>query len=650
MFKKKEVKKQPKAMPKETVSKVMNDVGNVSTWRDTILPSAFEIQRSTVNLGDVHSRVYSIYNYPSTVGIEWLRPVTLLPNTLVSIVTEPGDKVALIKSINFNIQEARVKYEEASRKSDAAAGGQAEVDYDKTKALLQRIQAENANVLNVTIYIAVYAKTETDLNKLCLDVEGILSGNSFIARTIPYMQEEGFNAFYPIAQNPYKDMTGLIMPADTFYAGLGMFPQNAINDSDGMYLGDDENGNPVFINIWSKTYGKHNMNLCVLGSSGAGKSATCKTMISHELSQGRKVIILDPEEEYIAFAKYFNGNVVDATSERINPLQLRDIPAAFDEMSKEEMEEFVKNKRKEFETAKNFYGNDKVALANATAYQGPLSLHITFLKNWFKLYQPELSDAHLALIENLLYETYDKFNIDEFSDPRDMKNEDFPILSDVYNVLLEHEKSETNEEKAKLYNEIDIYLQSCIFGSDKFMFNGYTTFDLSNKFTVFNIHRLIDSPNNIKNATFYNITSFVWLELTRNRNEQTLLDIDEAHLLINENSQTTFAFLGNLSKRARKYNAGLMLCTQQISDFLHPSVSRYGEGMLGNCATKFLMKSDGSDATRIVNLFDLNSEEEGRIKASDRGQGLLISGDTKTYIQVNIEPSVLALCKLGGGN
>lgn len=569
---------------------------------------------------------------------------------MINIVVEPGDRNELLKSIDFTVREALKNQMMAQDKDSMSQINEAQNQINKANELSQRVQAENANVSNITIYIAVYARNEAELAKICQEVEGRLSGNRFIPRAIPHLQEEGFNAFYPIAKNPYKDMTGLTMPSDVFYAGLSMFPQNAINDYDGMYLGNDAYGNPIFLNIWSKTYGKQNMNLCVLGRSGAGKSATCKTMISHELSQGRKIIILDPEEEYISFARYFEGNVVDATSERINPLQLRDIPAAFDEMSPDEMKEFVAQKRKEFESAKLFYGDDKVGLSNATAYQGPLSLHITFLKNWFKLYQPEMSDAHLALIENLLYETYAKFNIDEFSDPRDMKNEDFPIMSDLYKVLQSHEESEKDAEKKKLYSEIDIYLQSCVFGSDKFMFNGQTTFDLSNKFTVFNIHRLIDSPNNIKNATFYNITSFVWLELTKNRNEQTLLDIDEAHLLINENSQTTFAFLGNLSKRARKYNAGLMLCTQQISDFLHPSVSRYGEGMLGNCATKFLMKADGSDLQRIKNLFVLNDEEEMKIQQAQRGEGLLIAGDMKVIAQVEIEPSVLALCSLGGGN
>lgn len=602
-------------------------------------------------MGDVFYKIYTIFNYPATADIKWLRRSLInLPNTIINIVSEPGDRNELIKSIDFTVREAMKNQLMAQDKDSMSQINDAQNQIQKAQDLIQRVQGENANVSNITVYIAVYAKTETDLQKVCQEVEGRLSGSGFIPRAIPYMQEDGFNSFYPIAKNPYKDMTGLTMPSDVFYAGLSMFPQNAINDYDGLYLGDDNYGNPIFLNIWSKTYGKQNMNLCVLGRSGAGKSATCKTMISHELSQGRKVIILDPEEEYIAFAKYFNGNIVDATSERINPLQLRDIPSSFDEMSKDEMERFVTQKRAEFESAKLFYGDDRVALANATAYQGPLSLHITFLKNWFKLYQPEMTDAHLALIENLLYETYAKFNIDEFSDPRDMKNEEFPIISDLYKILQTHEASETDVEKKKLYSEIDIYLQSCVFGSDKFMFNGYTTFDLSNKFTVFNIHRLIDSPNNIKNATFYNITSFVWLELTRNRNEQTLLDIDEAHLLINENSQTTFAFLGNLSKRARKYNAGLMLCTQQISDFLHPSVSRYGEGMLGNCATKFLMKADGSDLQRITNLFVLNDEENATISRAQRGEGLLIAGDMKVFAKVQIEPSVLALCSLGGGN
>ena len=219
-------------------------------------------------------------------------------------------------------------------------------------------------------------------------------------------------------------------------------------------------------------------------------------------------------------------------------------------------------------------------------------------------------------------------------------------------AILENRKEDTNlpDFDRKVYSEILVYLKSAISGSDRFQFNGYTNVDLSNKFTVFNVSKLLSSPDNIKNAQFSNITSFFWLALTTNKEEKAILDVDEAHLFINAKSAVCYAFLGNLAKRARKYKSGLWITTQNISDFLHPDVSRYGEGILNNCGTKLLMKSDSTVLLKMSYLFNLNAGEEAMIKTSGRGQGLLIAGDMKVYASVQIEPGVLELCQAGGGS
>ena len=166
---------------------------------------------------------------------------------------------------------------------------------------------------------------------------------------------------------------------------------------------------------------------------------------------------------------------------------------------------------------------------------------------------------------------------------------------------------------------------------------------------MFNVHELLNAPDNIKNAQFANLTNYIWLELTKNKEEKCILAVDEAHLFINEKSATTFEFLGQLCKRARKYSSALWITTQNISDFLHPSVARYGEGILNNCSIRLLMKTDGTDLEKITNLFILNDGEHDLIKMATRGQGLLIAGDMRVFANIEIEPGVLKLCQAGGG-
>ncbi|MDO4500676.1 MAG: DUF87 domain-containing protein [Erysipelotrichaceae bacterium] len=627
--------KKKQNLTKTEIKKLVDDLGVTETWRDRVCPSALEFKRDSLVLEQAYCTIYSIFNYPSEVGLKWLRPISRIENTMVCIYNEKGDKSELMKSIDFSIREQQIKQAETVEKQLTAAVD-AQDKIDKTVALAQRVQADNVNIGKITIYILVYAESQDELKAICKDVEGRLSAYRFVARRIPYLMEDGFDAMNPCLENKYSEMTSLTMPLDVFYAGMGIVPSFGINDSTGIYLGFDESANPIFLDLWSKSNQKTNMNLSILGKSGSGKSATVKALMVHELSQGTKLFVLDPEEEYLALAEYFKGNIIDASGglnpdgkrSIINPLQLTDFPEELDDLSEEEIK----------------------TMKNDSDFKGSVSNRISILKGWFKLYQPELSMAHIALIEEALYETYKRKGLDETSDPRKMANEEHPILTDLGNVLKEFkEKAKEGSEEEKLYNEILIYLSSALHGSDRFLFNGHTNVDLSNKFNVFNVHKLLNAPDNIKNAQFSNLMSFIWLSLTKNRKEKSLLAVDEAHLFINKGSITTFEFLGQLCKRARKYSSGLWIMTQNISDFLHKDVARYGEGILNNSATKLIMKSDATDLQKLSDLFNLNEGETQRIKDAGVGQGLLIAGDMRVFSNIEIELSVLRLAQLGGG-
>lgn len=615
--------------------KLVQDIGIVESWRDRVCPSALEFKRDTFVLEQAYCTIYSIFNYPSEVGLKWLRPITKIENTMVCIYNEEGDKAELIKSIDYSIREQQIKQAETAEKQLTAAVD-AQDKIEKSIALAQRVQADNVNIGKITIYLLVYADTPEELRTLCKDVEGRLSAYRFVARRIPYMMEEGFDAMNPVIDNRYSEMTSLTMPLDVFYSGMGIVPSFGINDPTGIYLGFDESANPIFLDIWSKSNQKTNMNLSILGKSGSGKSATVKTLMTHELSQGTRMFILDPEEEYLSLADYFHGNIIDASGglnpdgkrSIINPLQLTDFPEELDDLSDAEI----------------------YSMKSDPDFKGSVSNKISILKGWFKLYQPELTMAHISLIEDALYETYRRKGLDETSDPRKMSNDEHPILSDLGDVLSERLKdSKEGSQEYQLYNEILIYLNSALHGSDRFLFNGHTNVDLSNHFNVFNVHKLLNAPDNIKNAQFSNLTSFIWLSLTKNRREKAILAVDEAHLFINKGSATTFEFLGQLCKRARKYTSALWIMTQNITDFLHPDVARYGEGILNNSATKLIMKSDATDLQKLSNLFNLNEGEQLRIKDAGVGQGLLIAGDMRVFSNIEIEPGVLRLCQLGGG-
>ena len=624
-----------KAKTKTESKKVVKELGDIQPWVDKVSPSLLEFKKDSFCLEQAHCAVYSIFSFPPEVGLKWLRPITMMENTIVKFCCDEGNKADLIKTIEYSIREQQIRQlENAQTKITQAVDAQDQIE--KSLELSSRIMSENVNVMNLTVYIMVFGDSEDDLKKRCKDLEGRLSGLRMVPRRFPYLQAEGFDSMNPICDNQYKDLIGLTIPNDVFYAGCGFVPSYGINDPTGMYLGFDETSNPIFLDIWSKSCNKTNSNCAIVGKSGSGKSASTKTILVNELAKGTKVYVLDPEEEYLSIAGNFNGDIIEASGSlnpdksktMINPLQLTDFPEEWDDMTEQEI----------------------LALQKKIDFQGTVSKKITWLKGWFQTYQPELRMEHLALLETALYETYKRKGCSETSDPRKMKNTDHPTMTDLGKVLAEFkENAPADSVEARIYGEILVYLRSALVGADRFLFNGYTNIDMSNPFVVFNVHSLLSAPDNIKNSQFANITSFIWLAMTKNRNERAILVVDEAHLFINDKCQTTFQFLGELCKRCRKYNGALMITTQNISDFLNPAVERYGSGILNNSSIRLIMKTDGNDLEKIADLYAFNDGEYNLIKHAQRGQGLLVAGDMRVFANIMIEPNVLKLCQAGGG-
>lgn len=618
--------------------KIVKDLdATARPWKDRVCPSVLEFDKTSFMLEMAYCTVYSIYNYPTEVGMRWLRPLSLIEGTMVCIFNEEANRDELLKNIDFSIREESIR-REAKINKEVTAAIDAQSKIDNSMALSQRLLEENVNVGRITIYIIVFAESQKQLDVQCRDVESRIAARHFTIRRIPNLMPEGFDSFMPIAENKYGEMNSIIMPLDVFYAGMGIVPSFGINDPTGLYLGYDKSANPVFLDVWKKANGRSNANMAIMGKSGSGKSALTKTLLIHELVQGTKLLILDPEREYLSLADYFDGNIIDpsggtnkdGTQSIINPLQLTDFPDIFDEkgMTKEKL----------------------IAASKSPTFRGTVTMKIGQLNEWFKTYLVNLNENHLSLIQEALYETYKRKGCTELSDPRKMKNTDHPIIADLGAVLKERAAAcDPKSWKASLYEELLLQMYPVLEGSERSMFNGYTNIDLSNPFTVFDVSNLLNMKDNVKNAQFSNITSYMWLAMTKNRDEKCILAVDEAHLFINEKSTATFEFLGQLCKRTRKYGSALWVTTQNIQDFLAPSVARYGAGILNNCAMRMLMKSDADDLEKLCAIFDLNDGEQSLIKTAGIGQGLLIAGDMRVFADVDIEPNVLKLCQMGGG-
>lgn len=72
-------------------------------------------------------------------------------------------------------------------------------------------------------------------------------------------------------------------------------------------------------------------------------------------------------------------------------------------------------------------------------------------------------------------------------------------------------------------------------------------------------HALQETGDNIKRTQYFNILTYDWEQMSRDREERVLLICDEAYLMIDRSVPQSLVYLRNVMKRARKYEAALGL-------------------------------------------------------------------------------------------
>lgn len=597
------------------------------TFLDIITPTMFQEEKDYIEVGPYYLKTMSLYTYPQENDIGWMNLFCGMKNAYVHYHVKEVNAGALISAIENTINLEKTKMLGSYSEID---DDEAMDNIDKNRELAAKIRIQNSKAINLTTNVTFFNRNLEELEKQIERENTSIKGNRFEIREMNHLQREGFESLMPICRNRFEGITGLDMPVDSWAGSIGIFPSKGLNDARGMYLGKTLSNEPVFLDIWDKSGGRINSNLVILGGSGAGKSVTAKSLLYNQLSRGDKVIILDAEEEYVPLANDLNGNVIETYGGTIepsiiNPLQLKDIPEELDGKTDREIEEIL-------QLNKNFSGS--------------LTQQIQHLKNFFKIYIPELTQKHISILEDMLFFVYNEKGITEVTDPRKLNNTDYPIMEDLYNAFStvvtnrKFKDHDLTEDELMIYTDLETYLKSAVYGTDKALFNGYTTIELNNPLTVFNVHKLLEAPSNIKSAQFYNITTFCWSILTKNRSEKTILLIDEAHLFIDRENPTVFKFLGGVAKRIRKYKGSLWIATQNIMDFLHPDVSRYGEGIITNPAIKFIMKQSTIEAGKIKELLGLNEAEVEKVVSAVHS-GLLFAGDQKIFTKVHVSPDLL---------
>ena len=125
--------------------------------------------------------------------------------------------------------------------------------------------------------------------------------------------------------------------------------------------------------------------------------------------------------------------------------------------------------------------------------------------------------------------------------------------------------------------------------------------------------------------------------------------VDEAHMLLGNNNTLGADFLANVQRRARKYNSGSIIITQEPSDFSAPNVLQQGKAIFDNSSHYLIMNLKKQAVEDLSKLIDINESEQESIKRYNQGEGLFVCGNKRLQIMVIATDSELDSFGTKGG-
>ena len=520
-------------------------------------------------------------------------------NINISIFYEKQDPYKTIRNLTYHIGNVGVdlKGKNQNRQDiDIAA-----FTYNDAKYIRKEMQVNNEDLYFLYIYVSTFSTDEKELEYLLNKIEGILQSKGMQTIRAYFRQEQGFKAILPLMENGIDVKEAA--KRNVLTSGLlATYPfiSSAIFDETGIFIGTNiYNNSLVFIDRYDKNKYK-NANICIFGTSGAGKSFYTKLLILRCRLLGIEQYIIDPEREYNKLCKNLNGLLLKLGHSSDSYINIFDI-------RKESLEE---------------------------GEEGYLANKISKLIGFFNLIFGNINEEERALLEEKLIEVYKLKGI-TFDDNSLFKNEngkinikpvfkdtyDMPILEDFYNILND---SRTKTFKTKLIPFVK--------GSLKF-FNNYTNVIIDNKLIVADIYEL--GEENLKYAMWVCIDLF-WDLIKKDRNIKKAIYLDEIWRLIGVTSNKDVAsFIYKIFKTIRKYGGSGVAITQDVSDLFSLEDGTYGRSILNNSEIKTFFSLEEENIKVLEKYSNLSEKEKIEIKSLKRGECLMFVGGE--HILTNIE-------------
>lgn len=591
-------------------------------FKSQIAPKGLQFNPSDFFISDKYATLLTVVSYPKFISPGYLSTLTTMSGIKVVIKHIPVPFSTISKMLNKQIAELKTNYQ---NERDRTVQERIRIDYESLEYFVSMLASSQSRIFDFQMHIMITANTKEELEMKKTNVKNYLDAMELRAVSLRFEQEKVLKSILPIfPKQDIEDRIGTPIPSITM-AAMYPFIFDSIKDPGlSTLLGVDFSGGVILFNQFlykiKKENNRNNANMILLGTSGSGKSTAAKLLLRGHIRNGCQIVAIDPEDEIGEMARTYGGDTIDLGKGgeygMINPLQIV-IDADEDEI--------------------------KQGLGYTV-----LTRTLQFLKAFMKYYDPSIEEDVLTLFTEVVQATYKRFGIDFDKDFYNYGPNDYPTFSDVYETIkaiLMSMPEHTHERD--IMERLELKIRP--FTNElRYYFNGHTTIQHDSDFIVFNIKELMNTESNIKNALFFNILKYAW-GLCLDKDVDTVFMIDEAHVLLGDHNALGADFLAQVQRRARKYNTGSIIITQQPSDFAAPEVLMQGKAIFDNASYYLVMGLKKQAVEDLSKLIDLNDNEAESIKQYSQGEALFVCGNRRMRINVVVTPEELSSFGSGGG-
>ena len=437
------------------------------------------------------------------------------------------------------------------------------------KALLKELQSQNERMFLLTFLILSTGKTEQELENNIFQANSIAQKHNCNLVRLDFQQEQGLMSSLPLAHNEIEiqramttSSTAIFIPFTTqelFQTGTGA-----------LYYGLNALSNNLIMVDRKKL---KNPNGLILGTPGSGKSFAAKREIANAfLVTDDDIIISDPEAEYSALVRRFDGQVIKiapTSDQYINPMDIN----------------------------MNYSDDDN-----------PIALKADFILSLCELIvggKEGLNPVEKTVIDRCIHQIYNRY----FEHPGP---ENMPLLEDLYNALLQQPEPEAKN----VATALEIYVRGSLN-----VFNHRTNVDIHNRLVCYDIK---DLGKQLKKIGMLVVQDQVWGRVTENRSEgkSTRYYMDEMHLLLRE--EQTAAYTVEIWKRFRKWGGIPTGITQNVKDLL---ASKEVENIFENSDFILMLNQAVGDRGILAKQLNISPHQLSYVTHSGEGEGLLFYGN-----------------------